>query len=69
MRRSRLSRKRTGIKKFRLVKRKVYTPMGKLNGFTYDLYEGKKIRTRAISHKLGMLFVKKLNKKIWNVQD
>ena len=50
-------------KKARLVKRKVYTPMGKPDGYTYDLYVGKKVRTRAMGYKIGMYYVRKINKK------
>ncbi len=47
----------------RLVRRKVYTPMGKPDGHTYDLYVGKKCRTRAMGYRVGRSYVRKLNKR------
>jgi len=46
----------------RLVKRKIYTPMGKPDGYTYDLYVGKRVRTRSMGYKIGQRYVRKLNK-------
>ena len=46
-----------------LKKRKVKTPMGKFDGYTYDLYVGKTCRTRSMTRKMGMKWVKKLNKR------
>lgn len=48
--------------KYKLVKRKVFTPMGKPDKPVYDIMKGKKVYTPAISYRLGRKFVAKLNK-------
>ena len=48
--------------KAHLKKRKLYTPIGKPDEYTYDLYVDKKCRTRGMSYDMGMKHVKKLNK-------
>lgn len=47
--------------KARLIKRNVYTPRGKLDKPTYDIYVGKQLRTPAVSKRMGLKIVKKLN--------
>lgn len=51
------------MQKARLVKRKVSKSIAP-EGYVYDLKVGKTVRTRAIGYKIGMKYVKKLNKKI-----
>ena len=51
------------MKKARLVKRKVFTPMGKPDKHTYDVKVGKRVRTRAVSYNRGRAIVKQLNKR------
>ena len=45
-----------------LVKRKVFTPMGKKDTPTYDLWVGNELRASSIGLGLGKKYVKKLNK-------
>jgi hypothetical protein len=50
------------FKRFRLHKRKVFTPRGKLDKPTYDIKLGTNTVTRAVSFKRGQKIIKKLNR-------